>query len=474
MKPPDSGTDESLPRVGAPKRQLRFSDFTVRRCLSLPALAFLWALAIPRETVRAQSPMTCTPFEAVRHLPSDTWWASLVRLREQETPCLSSAQWRSAYLQVRAMAEASITNHRAALRFADEITGSLDSSHTFAIPKGTRAADAVTMITAAADTARVVMINERHHAGGDRLLTLQLLPLLRARGYRYFAAEALSPQDTALMTRGYALEATTGFYTGEPVFAEVIREALRLGYTIVPYELTDAQQRPEKRSLSAQEYRDRTEALNLIEQTIRRDPSAKVLVHAGYGHVEEGVIRDWHPMAAYFKELTGIDPVTVEQTWLSERSDSARESFAYRAADRSGLLGRRAIVLIDSGGRRIAPIDRAVDFQLFSPRTNYINQRPAWLGMDGRRLSVAVGVPECAQTTCAIDAHNASEPDSATALDRSVLENSRVAHLYLPPLVEIRIRISTLSGQLMRSCIIRIDKLGQRVPTMSANSTCAP
>ena len=68
-------------------------------------------------------------------------------------------------------------------------------------PAGTRATDAVALIAATADTARIVIINERHHAASDRLLTLRLLGVLRQKGYRYFAAEAFDWADTGLNHR---------------------------------------------------------------------------------------------------------------------------------------------------------------------------------------------------------------------------------------------------------------------------------
>ena len=58
------------------------------------------------------------------------------------------------------------------------------------------------------------------------------------------------PADPQLATRGYPVPAT-GFYTSEPVFAEVIREALRLGYTLVSDDTADAGQSAEEREASA-------------------------------------------------------------------------------------------------------------------------------------------------------------------------------------------------------------------------------
>ena len=70
------------------------------------------------------------------------------------------------------------------------------------------------LLIAAADTARVLMINERHHAASDRVLTLRLLAPLREKGFRYFAAEAFAaelrgvvPDDFSSHARGTLREA---------------------------------------------------------------------------------------------------------------------------------------------------------------------------------------------------------------------------------------------------------------------------
>ena len=55
-----------------------------------------------------------------------------------------------------------------------------------------------------------------------------------------------------------------------------------------------------------------------------RYPDAKVLVHAGYSHVLETASERWYPMALYFREITGIDPVTVDDTLTKPLFDFGR------------------------------------------------------------------------------------------------------------------------------------------------------
>ena len=58
-------------------------------------------------------------------------------------------------------------------------------------------------------------------------------------------------------------------------------------------------------------------ARNLTERTLRVDPNAKALVHAGFAHVQKRPTESWFPTAWYVRQITGFDPVTVDQTVMA-------------------------------------------------------------------------------------------------------------------------------------------------------------
>ena len=383
------------------------------------------------------------PFAALSRSGERSLWPALQILRTHEVAYLASENWRAMYAQLRAQLEASFGNHAEALRLFDAALPQRTARPSYNLPAGIRAVDAVSVILAAAETSRVVMMNERHHAAPDRLLTFRLLAPLWAKGYRYLAAEALSWADSGLMARGYPLEQITGGYTDEPVFAVMLREALRLGYTIVPYEA-------EPRQLTAdsvgnpQERRDRAQAENLYRRTLRRDSSARVIVHAGYAHIHEQRTTDWQPMAVYFKEMSGLNPLTIDQTGLSERSERSREAAPYEAA--LGLKPVGPAILVDSTGRPFGPRQVAVDLQVVSPRTRFDSKgRPEWMTLAGTRQAVDVPVAECAVVWCLLEARLAGEPGNAAVLDR-VEGRGATLRLYLPRRSRVRLRIVTMSG----------------------------
>jgi hypothetical protein len=80
-----------------------------------------------------------------------------------------------------------------------------------------------------------------------------------------------------LSQRGFA-NTGSGSYTNDPAFGLLIEEALRIGYTVIGYETT--------RDVEGSD-RDIHQAQHIIQQTKAIDPNAKVLVHAGYSHINE-------------------------------------------------------------------------------------------------------------------------------------------------------------------------------------------
>jgi hypothetical protein len=386
------------------------------------------------------------PWELASSRPDDWFMAPLLRLRAAELDYRDGPMWYQ-YMQMRAQLEAKAGNHAAALQFWDVRPATRDSVGV--LPDGVRAIDAVEYLGAVADTARVIMINERHHAASDRLLTLRLLGVLRDKGFRYFAAETFAHSDTTLNERPYPVEAT-GVYTVETVFAEVVREALRLGYTLVPYEQT-REQRHAEGNLTSQQLRDRSQALNLRDGIFRDDPDARVLVHAGYSHILEEASERWYPMALYFREITGIDPVTVDQTKLCERSTPGHEHPDYRAAIGEGLLAGGPVVLVDALDRPYSPAKFAVDLQVFTPRTTYTNRRPDWMTMNGRRVGFEIEVPECSEQWCYVEARISNEPPDALPLDRTEAERIKTVRLFLPPGALVELRVFDASGESLRS-----------------------
>ncbi|UOX34501.1 hypothetical protein LXD69_03075 [Flavobacterium sediminilitoris] len=159
----------------------------------------------------------------------------------------------------------------------------------------------ISMIAEASKNYKVLMLNEMHWKPEHRVFATSLLKPLKENGYTHLAIEALDKgQDSLINSRKFAIK-TSGYYTREPFFSNFIREACALGFKIVGYDDFESINREE------------TQAENL-KHIIDRDSSAKVFVYAGIDHIlEKGDSISTKRMAAFFKEKTGIDPLTIDQ-----------------------------------------------------------------------------------------------------------------------------------------------------------------
>lgn len=144
---------------------------------------------------------------------------------------------------------------------------------------------------------QVIMLNEDHYYPKHRLFAMELLERLKANGYNYLSLEAFNNASTEKeLTPNY----NNGIYTDEPYFAHFIRKAIALGFTISGHENFD---KGVDRELG--------QAKNVIK-ILEKDPKGKIFVYVGHGHLEKANTRDKR-MAEYFKELSGINPITINQ-----------------------------------------------------------------------------------------------------------------------------------------------------------------
>jgi hypothetical protein len=145
---------------------------------------------------------------------------------------------------------------------------------------------------------QVIMLNEDHYYPKHRLFAMELLEILKANGYNYLSLEAFNTVSTEKeLTPNY----NNGIYTDEPYFAHFIRKAIALGFTVSGHENFD-------KGMD----REIGQAKNVIK-ILEKDPKAKIFVYVGHGHLEKANTKDKR-MAEYFKELSGINPITINQT----------------------------------------------------------------------------------------------------------------------------------------------------------------
>ena len=278
---------------------------------------------------------------------------------------------------------------------------------------GDTAKPALDEIVALAKGRKAIFFNEAHNVPLTRTLTVELLSKLRADGYNYFAAETVYSTDTDLQKRGYPT-AKSGFYTMEPISAEMVRTALKLGFKVVGYE-------SEKEGNG--DIREYDQAKNLYERVFKNDPDARVVLNAGYAHIQEnGRYLGGLSMAQHFHKLSGIDPLTVEQTMLIEHPPGT-ENHPYYHAIIDALKPAEPIVFVDKNGAPWSLRPKAYDVSVIFPPDVIQSDRPTWLDLGGVRKPYAVsGSQYCQdQYPCLIEAHYADEGEDSIPADRLVL-----------------------------------------------------
>lgn len=239
--------------------------------------------------------------------------------------------------------------------------------------------DARTYILNRTKASKVVMINEAHDKPQHRAFTASLLDELFHQGFHYLAMETLNGRKNVYLRK---LNILTGHYTCEPVAGELVRKALELGFTLLAYEDTAAY----RHTPNEREY----EQAKNIDAVLKRDTAAKILVYAGYEHIEEGARSDSSiPMAAYFKIISGIDPLTIDQTEMTENSTTSYGAWVYDLWMQKHPATSSVVPLIDN--KPVDPYEfNLYDIYVIHPPTKYSNARPVWMAMNGWKKEIPV------------------------------------------------------------------------------------
>jgi hypothetical protein len=166
--------------------------------------------------------------------------------------------------------------------------------------------NAAASVLAAAKNTKILMFNESHFDWRHRYFVTTMLDSLYNIGYRYLAAEALTQYDDSLMIRKFPIQ-TTGYYLSEPYMANLIRQAIKKGFKLVAYEDTLQDNK-----------REYNQALNIYNK-IKHDTAARIIVYAGYGHINKDTANGKSPaMAGYLRKMVKRDIFTIEQTRFAD------------------------------------------------------------------------------------------------------------------------------------------------------------
>ncbi|CAM1346264.1 hypothetical protein [Tenacibaculum crassostreae] len=274
--------------------------------------------------------------------------------------------------QIAASDYASKGNYKEALKMWDSVFPVRERNYSTleidSIQKTYTPYNAIDFITSEAKKTRLTIINEAHHSSLHRNFTKQLLQKLYNNGYKHLGLEALTngnEKDTGLNTRKYPIQ-TSGYYTKDPEFGNLIREALKIGFHVFAYEQTTNKNGKE---------REIEQAKN-IQKVLNQFPDDKFLIHCGFDHALEGSHRSWDKaMAERLKEYTNINPLTINQVLYSEKSNP---NFNHPLLKTLNI--KEPTVLLDKNNKPLSyqRNDSWSDIAVLHPNTSFLNNKANW------------------------------------------------------------------------------------------------
>ncbi|MDX2304585.1 MAG: hypothetical protein NW226_17385 [Microscillaceae bacterium] len=308
----------------------------------------------------------------------------------------------------------------------------------------------------------LIFINEAHHIPQHRAFVSQILPILYKQGFRYLALEALAIEDSSIQQRKYP-ELNSGAYIGEPIFGDLVRQALRLGFTLIPYEIRNPDSSFVNYGVEITDewsLRDWTQAANLYQRTLQKDPKAKVLVLAGYGHIAEKPLPNFMPMAYFLKKISGKDPFTINQTFDMGFSKTDYEKIFARL----NLLqaNEKQFFFLQEDQKEgfwVNPTDsNYFDAILLHTPTHYEKRRPNWMrGLNGRKeIELSIQVKNL-QPPFLVQAFYTQESDMAVPIEQFEVRKENDLPVLLLPVGNFKIKILDPQNQVIFEYIINLD-----------------
>lgn len=225
---------------------------------------------------------------------------------------------------------------------------------------------------------KIVLFNENPIQLQQRAFFYTLLDDFYQLGFRYLSIYWLSP---LVNPNNAPVNKFLGYQVADPIAAEIIRKAKKLGFTLIAYGDSSIT----KRTANVQDAVQATKLASLFQQ----DPTARVLVMDELAHISEQPIGDFTPMATVFHRVSGIDPMTVDLTELAAGSSFEYGRFFYEELIKKIPVEEPSLVVRNQEPISLLENDQ-YDLQVLFPPTKPLRNRAAWLTLSGSRREVAV------------------------------------------------------------------------------------
>ena len=285
-----------------------------------------------------------------------------------------------------------------------------------------------TLSTLLNDT-ELLLINESHTRLSTRSFNLRILSMLKGSGFTHLAIEALSDRiETSQVLRNWVPQANGdfGYYTREPLMAEIIREAQKLGFVLIAYDDFPK---------GGREAREEYQATS-IASIVNDNKTAKVVVLAGYSHIYRN--NGW--MAERLVKKINKKLLSVDQVRFLNGCSNFEQNirFPYFIQDKEGNIWSDRPDRVD-----VSVIHKTI----IDPQT----RRPSWLGLNKKYKPIKVDKRECNNSfPCLISVYYSNESNTATPAAKRFLESENDSSwIFLAP-GKYRYKIVNNDGRVKR------------------------
>jgi hypothetical protein len=171
-------------------------------------------------------------------------------------------------------------------------------------------------------------------------------------------------------------------------------------------------------------------ARHLVENVLRKDPSARVLIHVGYEHLSKDPnsgIPGWGPsLAVRLQARSGVEPFCIDQVAGTPASTPELDRpFVSEVLTR--FNPQKPVVVRAPDSREIYPLQgKHVDETVFHPRYADVSGRPGWrmLMPDVRLVRFDAGLARRHECRLVLAFRSREDSDDAVPADILVLNPS--------------------------------------------------
>jgi len=204
-----------------------------------------------------------------------------------------------------------------------------------------------------------------------------------------------------------------------------------------------------------------------LEYNSKAYTEARLVVWSGRHHMSEDEADEgaggeaWTPMGGIFREISGIDPLTVDLMVMNEQATPDGEHKTYRWAIDKGPV-TEAVVFMNAEGKAWTPID-SLDAAVVFPRTQWTRGRPDWLRMGGVRVpakvdwSATIEVKPAPDRPLVIEARLLGEEDKAVPLDRVIWREGDAPPLFVRPGKGYKFQLRDPDGKVLSELSVKMN-----------------